>query len=257
MNQFTRKIVIACVAMSFAPALVFADTISQMNAVIPQLVQLLSSLQGYVSQLPSPSGGIGPESVSQAPNYFQRDQGGSIELGKDVRPPAWKGDVGVPYIDFHYLKNTVQDFDTRIINDDAGQLTFSGAKRVSVNGGAILHVAGNTQPKVDTQGAYIGWNALTGGTGETDFINNQGLGAGGFAFFNIPSPQTTPVTGLWSQMPVGNKAPIVQISPKGNLELGNQYLPAAGITLRDEVGGAQFCVKIRNAQLQAIPGACN
>ena len=61
-----------------------------------------------------------------------------------------------------------------------------------VNG--YLRVSGNTNPTEPTQGAYLGWNALTGGTGETDFINNQGGGSGGFAFMNTPSggsPRTT------------------------------------------------------------------
>ncbi len=53
---------------------------------------------------------------------------------------------------------------------------------LDVNG--YLHLAGNPNPDVSAQGAYIGWNALTGGTGEMDFINNQGLGSGGFAFMN-------------------------------------------------------------------------
>lgn len=45
-----------------------------------------------------------------------------------------------------------------------------------------LHVAGNVNPSTPSQGAYLGWNALTGGTGETDFINQKGGGIGGFAF---------------------------------------------------------------------------
>ena len=59
------------------------------------------------------------------------------------------------------------------------------------------HFSGNTNPTTAAQGAYIGWNALTGGAGETDFINNQGGGSGGFAFMNTPNagtPRTTLVT---------------------------------------------------------------
>ena len=37
---------------------------------------------------------------------------------------------------------------------------------------------------ITSQGAWIGWNNLTGGTGETDFINSKGEGKGGFAFMN-------------------------------------------------------------------------
>jgi Chaperone of endosialidase len=58
----------------------------------------------------------------------------------------------------------------------------------------LFHVGGSTNPNVAAQGAYLGWNALTGAKGETDFINNQGQGSGGFAFMNTPAsgnPRTT------------------------------------------------------------------
>lgn len=50
-----------------------------------------------------------------------------------------------------------------------------------------LHVTGDVNPATNSQGAYLGWNALTGGAGEADLINNQGGGGGGFAFLNTPS----------------------------------------------------------------------
>ena len=71
--------------------------------------------------------------------------------------------------------------------------TATPAATLDVFGG-LLHVAGNTTLTVTSQGAYLGWNALSGGTGETDFINNQGGGSGGFAFMNTPrsgDPRTT------------------------------------------------------------------
>jgi hypothetical protein len=74
--------------------------------------------------------------------------------------------------------------------------TASPAALLDVGGG-LIHVAGTTTPSTPVQGAYIGWNALSGGTGETDFINNQGGGSGGFAFMNTPasgSPRTTLLT---------------------------------------------------------------
>jgi hypothetical protein len=58
-----------------------------------------------------------------------------------------------------------------------------------------LHVSGNAHPSTAAQGGYFGWNALTGATGETDFINNQGGGTGGFALFNAPS-NGSPLTPL-------------------------------------------------------------
>ena len=58
----------------------------------------------------------------------------------------------------------------------------------------ILHVGGAVNPTTASQGAYVGWNAMTGGTGETDLINNPGGGSGGFAFMTVPasgSPRNT------------------------------------------------------------------
>lgn len=57
-----------------------------------------------------------------------------------------------------------------------------------------FHVSGSNPLSATVQGMYLGWNALTGGTGEADLINNQGGGLGGFAFMNTPgtgSPRST------------------------------------------------------------------
>jgi hypothetical protein len=71
----------------------------------------------------------------------------------------------------------------------------------------LLHVGGIINPTATEQGAYLGWNALTGGTGETDFINNQGGGTGGFAFMNTP--------------PSGNpRATLMVITGNGNVGIG-------------------------------------
>jgi hypothetical protein len=70
-------------------------------------------------------------------------------------------------------------------------------------GTGLLHVGGTTTPTVSAQGAYLGWNALTGGTGEMDFINNQGFGSGGFAFMNAPQ-SGTPLTTLMVITGAGN-----------------------------------------------------
>jgi len=72
--------------------------------------------------------------------------------------------------------------------------TQPGAKLHVADG--ILHVAGFKDP-VDPKktksayngwGAYLGCNALDGKTGETDIINNKGMGTGGFAFINSDLP---------------------------------------------------------------------
>lgn len=74
----------------------------------------------------------------------------------------------------------------------------------------------------------MAWNALTGGTGETDFINNQGGGSGGFAFMNTPA-SGEPRTTLMFITGTGNVG-IGEPSPNAALHL------APGKTLRIEGG---------------------
>src|SRR5438309_257748 len=94
----------------------------------------------------------------------------------------------------------------------------------------LLHVGGTTTPVVNKQqGAYLGWNALTGGTGETDFINNQGLGAGGFAFMNIapnsPNPPSTlmVITGS-GNVGIGTPMPTAQLEVTGTVKFQGKSL---------------------------------
>jgi hypothetical protein len=95
---------------------------------------------------------------------------------------------------------------------------------------ATLDIAGGTlhinEPASDptaietpVQGAYIAWNALTGGTGETDFINNPGEGGGGFAFMNtLPSGKSRTtlmvITGAGS-VGVGTADPVATLDIAG------------------------------------------
>ena len=78
-------------------------------------------------------------------------------------------------------------------------------------------------PFSTTQGGYLAWNQLTGGTGETDFINNPGNGTGGFAFMNSSS-----------------NASIMLLDSAGNLNANGQITSlspsAAGSNIR-MVGG--------------------
>ena len=106
------------------------------------------------------------------------------------------------------------------ISGNVGIGTATPAATLDVVGG-LLHVAGTSAPTVKVQGAYLGWNALTGGTGETDFINNQGGGSGGFAFMNTP-PSGDPRTTLMAISGDGN------LTVSGNVKLGAQGVSAAG-----------------------------
>jgi hypothetical protein len=100
--------------------------------------------------------------------------------------------------------------------DQSGRVGIGTAAPVATLdiGGGTFHLSEPANPTAITtpvQGAYIAWNALTGGTGETDFINNQGGGTGGFAFMNTPSsgsPRTT----------------LLVISGSGNLQIPGDIL---------------------------------
>jgi hypothetical protein len=90
--------------------------------------------------------------------------------------------------------------------------------------GGLLHVADNTgAPTVTSQGAYLGWNALTRSTEETDFINNRGGGSGGFAFMDAPS-SGAPRTTLMIISGDGN------LTVSGGVKIGIQGVSAAGGT---------------------------
>ncbi|MEO0875020.1 MAG: hypothetical protein AAFY48_10475, partial [Bacteroidota bacterium] len=70
--------------------------------------------------------------------------------------------------------------------DNSGNVGIGNANpaaKLDVNG--TVRIGGSKCPSTSLQGAHIGWNAKTGKTGETDFINCRGSGPGGFAFYNI------------------------------------------------------------------------
>ena len=61
--------------------------------------------------------------------------------------------------------------------------TSTSVFKLSVNGTAsfVNQLAAGNSPSVSTQGAWIGWN-FSGGSGETNIINQNGGGAGGITF---------------------------------------------------------------------------
>jgi hypothetical protein len=90
-------------------------------------------------------------------------------------------------------------------------------------GSGLLHVGGTTTPSITSQGAYLGWNALTGGTGETDFINQQGLGTGGFAFMNVTASGSGLNTLMFingsGQAGIGTTSPSQNVSVYGGMNI--------------------------------------
>lgn len=74
----------------------------------------------------------------------------------------------------------------------SGQLTANGNFQAKSTMGVTGLAQFQTAPIVHSissaswaaQGAVLGWN-ITGGGGETDFVNSKGGGAGGFSFYNV------------------------------------------------------------------------
>jgi hypothetical protein len=117
----------------------------------------------------------------------------------------------------------------------------------SLDIGGIFHVSGLASPTTASQGAYLGWNALV--TGETDFINNEGLGTGGFVFMNTPqsgSPRST----------------LISISGGGNVAVNGNVAATGALT----AGSINAVVVVQNTQsdigaqiktaLGSLPGGC-
>ena len=111
--------------------------------------------------------------------------------------------------------------------DDGSNLTTTDNVGIGINipvakldVAGMGHFYGVVNPTISTQGAYIGWNMLTGGLGETDFINHKGLGGGGFAFYNTGNDGST-------------KDLLMLLDGDGNLGIGHNALPRELLQLGD------------------------
>ncbi len=102
-----------------------------------------------------------------------------------------------------------------------------------------------------SQGTYFQWNYLTGSTGETDFINQQGTGTGGFAFYNANNATKT----------ISGFAPLMFLAGNGNLGIGYTNNTINGTTYTLAVNGpviaSSFTGIIQTSNLTGIIGISN
>lgn len=108
---------------------------------------------------------------------------------------------------------------------------------VALDLNGVAHIAGNGAAAMTIQGAYINWNRLTGGTGETDFVNNEGGGTGGFAFMLANSGGAVTLTPMFingsGNVGIGNTTPQTTLDVNGPVRPG---LVVAGAACTNQVG---------------------
>ena len=114
--------------------------------------------------------------------YVDSNQGGSLELGAN-NTTANSVTGGTPYIDFHYGSGVAQDYNTRIINDADGQLSFftGGTKQMSILNNSQSVWVNNAVP-------------LYKGCSTTDHLVYKDNGSGGgctLLGYLLPPPSTS------------------------------------------------------------------
>lgn len=154
-----------------------------------------------------------------------------------------------PVLAFHNPGNTVatiglskEDSNHNTFKIRAGNSGADGPAGMDVEGatyvGGLLRVAGNMN-NMNQQGSYITWNKLTGGYGETDFVNHKGGGYGGFAFYNTGADGTNRallafLDGNSGNFGVGTATPASKLEVNGDIRFTAG--PGAGLIFKDSNG---------------------
>lgn len=137
-----------------------------------------------------------------------------------------------------YLNVTANVYSSGFKQGGVNVCLQNGTNCPASGGYSSVFPIGSNPSSAGTQGAWIGWNALTGGTGETDFINNKGGGSGGFAFMNQAYGSSTRSTLM---MITGSGAVgIGTTSPSADLEVSgtsNRNTPLLKVTSSGTANG--------------------
>lgn len=111
-----------------------------------------------------------------------------------------------------------------------------------IRGDGLLHFGGTTAASTRLpagQGAYLGWNFLNGGTEETDFINNRGGGAGGFAFMNTDPDGSEDIKKSTLMVVTGDGRVGIgrgDAPPRGLLDVNGEIIAVNRLTLAQDAG---------------------
>lgn len=159
--------------------------------------------------------------------------GGTPSISKAGKArPAVAGSGTVNYIPiWTNSSGTLGDSAIYQASGSIGIGTTTPAANLDVVSG-LLHVGGAVAPPTASQGAYLGWNT-TNGIGETDFINNEGGGTGGFSFINTPSSGSPKSTLMFinggGNVGIGITSPAYPLDVAGTARVG-RLIVNGGVT---------------------------